>query len=414
MKKFMIASLIAVLISNTAVPVMAANEYDEFFKNVSFSKQTILTDEEISAFNIAVKKAVASVDDVVYESSEIDGHMLIEDIMKLSVAPSGIRYSENGIKLSVSYYDRLLENMALFAVGSQVSIRYGLIVNRTKMKTFPTEDSVYSTPSSRYDRFLETSLYVGEPVAILHESLDENWIFVKMYNYMGWIKKDDVAECSVEVLEMYMNCPNFLTVTSAVTSSVYSNIHLDLGSKFPLLAVDNNYNLIALIPAGNENGQLYFIKDSIERVDCTKGYLEYSTGNLMKTAFKVLGEPYGWGGDFNARDCSSYVMDVFRVFGINLPRNTGQQESIPGVVTYINKTEDYDEIDVGSLLFMDGHVMIYLGEYDSERYVIHDTPGYYLNGKFINANGVVITRLSVFSSKGLPYEQLIYQSVTIK
>ncbi|MFO7637354.1 MAG: NlpC/P60 family protein [Clostridia bacterium] len=27
-----------------------------------------------------------------------------------------------------------------------------------------------------------------------------------------------------------------------------------------------------------------------------------------------LGEPYGWGGMNNARDCSALVMDVFRTF----------------------------------------------------------------------------------------------------
>ncbi|MBN2853840.1 MAG: SH3 domain-containing protein [Clostridia bacterium] len=406
--------IIIVLLAGMHVPVMAAGEYDTFFKSVSFDRQLILSGQEIEQYNLSVMDTVDAVDDILFDNLLISHDDLIQAVTQISVIPDVLRYSHSGQKLTGEYYDSIIENMNLQAAEDLNPIHYGIVVTRTKMKTFPTDDSIYSSPSSKYDRFLETTLYAGEPVAVLYESLDLNWFFVKMYNYSGWVKKSDIASCSSELLSMYMDCPNFLTITSANTLTTSSHIQLDLGSRFPLLAVDMNYNLIGLIPARNESGQLYFIKDSIERIDCTKGFLEYSTSNVMKIAFKVLDEPYGWGGDLNARDCSSYVMDVFRVFGIRLPRNTSQQENIPGEVVSINSSDDYNALIPGSLLFMNGHVMIYLGEYGGKRFIIHDTPGYYSNGKFINANGVVITTLSIYSSIGLPYEQLIYRSVTIK
>ena len=66
------------------------------------------------------------------------------------------------------------------------------------------------------------------------------------------------------------------------------------------------------------------------KADVSVGYLPYTRAHILRQAFKMLGENYGWGGQREGRDCSSFIMDIYNVFGIRSPRNADQQEKIPG------------------------------------------------------------------------------------
>ena len=53
--------------------------------------------------------------------------------------------------------------------------------------------------------------------------------------------------------------------------------------------------------------------------------------NILHQSFKFLGERYGWGNAYNARDCSGFVSEVYRSFGVQLPRNTRDQGVSPAL-----------------------------------------------------------------------------------
>ncbi len=46
---------------------------------------------------------------------------------------------------------------------------------------------------------------------------------------------------------------------------------------------------------------------------------------VIKIANELIGEPYGWGGLYGNRDCSSMTRDFFAPFGIWLPRHSEDQ-----------------------------------------------------------------------------------------
>ena len=52
---------------------------------------------------------------------------------------------------------------------------------------------------------------------------------------------------------------------------------------------------------------------------------------MLHQSFKFLGERYGWGHSYNARDCSGFVSEVYRSFGVQLPRNTRDQGVSPAL-----------------------------------------------------------------------------------
>ena len=59
--------------------------------------------------------------------------------------------------------------------------------------------------------------------------------------------------------------------------------------------------------------------------------LPLTRANLIRQAFKFLGERYGWGHDYNARDCSGFVSEVYRSMGVLMPRNTSDQARSPAL-----------------------------------------------------------------------------------
>ena len=98
--------------------------------------------------------------------------------------------------------------------------------------------------------------------------------------------------------------------------------------------------------------------------------------------------PYGWGGLLDNRDCSMFLRDLFLPFGVFLPRNSKDQAAIEkkGYVDLskfsIEEKLDYlkhNAVAFGTLLYMRGHVLLYVGQKDGEPLVLHDVWGFAYN-----------------------------------
>ena len=103
---------------------------------------------------------------------------------------------------------------------------------------------------------------------------------------------------------------------------------------------------------------------------------EQSTQTMLAVhnqGFAVCGEIYGWGGMLDARDCSALVMEIYRCFGIMLPRNTSDLAKLPeqyaadvSSLSAEAKRETILSQPAGVILFFPGHVMIYYGSDGNE------------------------------------------------
>jgi cell wall-associated NlpC family hydrolase len=177
------------------------------------------------------------------------------------------------------------------------------------------------------------------------------------------------------------------------------------------------------LPVRSENGELGFRTALIARSqDISLGYLPFTRRNIIQQAFKFLGERYGWGHSYNARDCTGLVSEVYRTVGIFLPRNSSQQGNSPIGENIRFAPDDSAEeklktltsADVGDLLYSTGHVMLYLGTMDGQPYVIHDlsgSGGVGEDGKYEEdaINGVSVTPLSpMHVSQAFTYLEKMY------
>ncbi|WP_057668046.1 SH3 domain-containing protein, partial [Xanthomonas citri] len=311
-------------------------------------------------------------------------------------------YDADGRRLDTARLAALRTALALDAIPAQVPLRFALVVTRGALRTFPTAQRVFTSADDRdIDRFQESALYPGTPVAVLHGSADGAWKFVVAANYAAWIASTQIAEGSrTEVLNYAQRGPR-LIVTAARAQTAYTPENpavsaraLDMGTSLPLLGdwppqqpVNGQLPLAAHVvqlPVRSADGRLQLVPALMPRgADVRIGALPATDAALLRQAFKFLGERYGWGNDYDARDCSGLVLDVYRSLGLALPRNTGDQarSTVLHSVTFdagaplAQRLQQLAQLQVGDLVYIPGHVMLVIGHAGGAPWVIHDVAG---------------------------------------
>src|SRR5690606_7787422 len=201
-------------------------------------------------------------------------------------------------------------------------------------------------PLFRSARFQESALFPGTPVAIVHASADGQWLFVVSPRYAAWIAADAVAEGDRDAVFAYADKAPYRVVTGSKVETVFtpeqpqlSERQLDMGVRVPLASVAGDQPVngqhpysswIAELPLRGDDGKLAFAPALLQKIADTRAdYLPLTRANLITQAFKFLGERYGWGHSYNARDCSGFVSEIYRSMGVQLPRNTSAQSVSP-------------------------------------------------------------------------------------
>ena len=341
-----------------------------------------------------------------------------------SSRPTRPLYDVDGAAITGDALDAMVASLALDAVPAVRDTRFGLVTRRADLRTFPTMLRVFSRPGETdIDRFQESALFPGTPVVVAHDSADGLWRFVISPRYAAWIQADAVAEGPRDVVLGYGHRTPYRVVTGAEERTVdtreqpqVSALQLDMGVRVPLsrAAPDRPVNgqhpyasWIVDLPVRGADGGLAIVPALLPRIaDTAPDYLPLTRGNIIRQAFKFLGERYGWGHSYDGRDCSGFVSEVYRSMGVQLPRNTSDQAVSPVFARRAFGDADGREarlaaaraLRVGDLVYIPGHVMMVIGHVGGQPYVIHDTNG----GSYVGAdgglvrmglNGVVVTPL---------------------
>jgi len=403
--------------------------------------QILKTRQEITIFNQGMFDTDQHMVDLVQFPDQLPGREVAAKIRGISKPNKSDLYDPGGVLLGPDGYSKYTENLGLGSIPETVQIRFALVVNRSDMRAYPTDDRYYkSTESQNLDRFQENGLFPGDELAVLHVSADNEWSFVQSYNYAAWVRSKNIALGDRLVIRKYKDASRFLVITGdkVLTSfnpeiPALSELQLDMGIRVPLAdATDRSNNLYGqnpyashtvLLPLRNASGELEIKPALIARKeDVNKGFIPFTRENITRQAFKFLGERYGWGHSYNARDCTGFVMEIYKTFGIYMPRNTGQQGSGTfGANTRftVGSTEEeklhaLKNMDIGDLIYVPGHVLMYIGDVDGEPYVIHDVSVFrYMddNGEYYEGtlNGVSVTPLiPLYGSRESSYVEQMY------
>ncbi|MBN8431992.1 SH3 domain-containing protein [Microbulbifer salipaludis] len=397
----------------------------EFWQRRLSSDAARLRAEEIQTLNAKSLGSDPFLNNLDQFPSDVSGDRVIDMINQVSRPASSPRYRVDGSLFTERDYAQLDAAVQRSAVPEQVKVRWGVVVERASMRSYPTDTRVLKNAGDMdLDRFQETGVFPGQRLAILHESADGEWWFAVNYHYAAWLPKRAVAIGERGAIDRWHRQSPRLTVTGAQVRTNYnpvdprtSEVVLDMGVSLPLLsAADVGHNVngqnphasyIVALPVRDAQGALAFEPTLIGRAqDVTPGLLEYRPSLVLQQAFKFLGERYGWGHDYNGRDCTGFVGEVYKSFGILMPRNSGQQgksDFAPtkrfGPEDHAARAEAIAALRVGDLIYIPGHVMMYIGQVDGEPYVIHDVTGlsYYQTDESMyrgTLSGVSITPLS--------------------
>jgi hypothetical protein len=401
---------------------------DFWIKKIKDPGKVIMNDSEIIEFNKSTFSKVKFMCNLSLYKESLSKEELI-GIIEGYTLPETIRYDKNGEKVQKDFYDKIINNTNIDEVEESNEVKFGIATKNMRVRSFPTDEGSFDSDNDiEFDLFQETECQAIEPVVILHTSQDNEWFFIQMYNYNGWVRKSGIAigKSREEVFD-YCNTDKFLIVTGNKISTQFN--HYDsrisqntfyMGTKIQqetnnIIEVGNQtnvFNYVVKLPVMDIYGKLEFKNALISFMEEVRsGYLPYTRENILKQAFKLQGDRYDWGNNHYGRDCSSFVMYVYKTCGILLPRNGDQQEMGEGIFYKINENASiyernilFKKIAPGAEIFMDGHVMLYIGEDKGEYFMIHDFYRYgSLEGdtiKPIYVNEVAITSTLMLTSKG--------------
>jgi cell wall-associated NlpC family hydrolase len=413
-------------LAGDALPVAPAQlDAGYWIAKLPKADRVVLDTNAIAARNAALPKLEPTWHDLAALPASLDRDAVRARIENVSAPPTRASYAGDGHALDAEQLASLRDSLALDAIPGSVPVRFGLIAHRAALRTFPTMQRVFSKPGdSDIDRFQESALFPGTPVAVLHASRDGRWRFVVAPNYAAWIQADALAEGSRDEVLGYAGKQPRLVVTGSGVRTVFdpsrpqlSQLPLDMGTHLPWLAdwprdepVSGQATYAAWVvqlPMRDAHGDLQLVPALIPRgQDVRAGDLPLSRANLLRQAFKLLGERYGWGHDYGGRDCSGFLSDVFATFGVRMPRNTGDQakspvfahEAFDDATSRATRMRAIAALQPGDLVHVPGHVLMVVGFEHGEPWVIHDVQGVSLRGadgtlRRIPLNGVSVTPL---------------------
>lgn len=370
-----------------------------------YPDKIILNEEGIAVFNAKLEKELNYIINPLNEPAQYNGKKLKNDLAKeVNNFFKRKLYISDKKLADKNFYVPIEQNMNLAAISEKIDVRYGFLMHYADERLLPT-DSLLTVEAGdfEFDELQNSSLDVGTPLIILHESKDGIWVYAETSSSSGWFKKDKIAFCDAQEFKNLLSKKNFAVITAAK-----ADIFLDedmtkyydyvrMGTKFAFNESNNGNIIEILIPAKSADGKFLPGKAYIRKEDANIGYLAYTPRNIIEQAFKLLNAPYGWGGTGGEQDCSSYIQEIFQTVGITLPRNSASQgkSGVPlgsfaaGEEKEKLKVLEDDAVAAITILQLKGHVVLYLGMYENDPYVIHETHAYGQKNGLENINMVV-------------------------
>ena len=313
-------------------------------------------------------------------------------------------YNRDGSRIPKGWYNYAIRNSNF---NNYESIdKPAITIKHTNLKLYPSLKEIYYNPNRTgegfpFDYNQNSAVYINTPLFVSHYSLDRKWAYVKTSYAFGWIKVSDIAFVDSNFQAEFRNNKYAITIKDnlqLLDDGVYLSI-VKLGTIFPVDPITKEY----LIAKKDSNGYAHISKVDVKDEDINIiAYkpIKFNTKNVAYISNQLVGEPYGWGGKLETRDCSTLTRDFFAPFGIYLRRNSRQQAqdgdtiSIRGLDAKTKKETILANANpCRSLLSVPGHIMLYLGEYKGEPIILHNYWGVRLkNGdKLVTGRAIITT-----------------------
>ena len=411
-----------------AAAAAGITQYDKFITadywtaNSPQGEQLVLDAAGVQALNKKIMASSRSVVDLAAYPQNISGDSVKSKLMDYQVLEDDLY--RLGLAVSDNYKNILRAETNAGAVPAKVKARYALTVRKANLRHLPTGEGLFYSPEDTdFDVLQETVLYPMQPVVVLHASARGNFYYVQSENYCGWLSKLDMAFTDRSVWLRYVRPEKFLVVTARemFIKTGAEQVRYQQGARLPYTELKGGaYRISAPVrqTTGSAGWEPVLVAKNNPAVH--DGYLPYTGNNILRSAFKWHGAPYGWGGMKNSVDCSSLLYNAYRTVGVILPRNADEQEEAAGTL------HDFDGLSAagrlakvkalrpGTPLFMEGHVVLYTGTSNDTPYVLHSLGSYYSGGSRQRVMQVVTSDLTLGRADGKSFLEDITRAVEYK
>ncbi len=403
------------------------------------SSRVLLSKDDIVKFNAQTIQSTLGMEDISYYQTSVNSTQLTAYINEYTM-PEGALYSAGGEALyqpsvdedgntvagadDISYKDAILANRALDLMPASNTVNYALALTNTSIRKFPTSDCVFASESEQSeDLFRVASLLIADPMVVLYTSADALWYFVQTRNCRGWVHWSEIVLVEKSEWLNFLRAADFLVVTERMLTLPAQTfgaapLTLSMGTVLPLYeqqetsvngqSSDGNY--IVKIPAKDSFGNFTYTLMLIPlTAGVSRGYLDYTPENVLKTAFQLAGQKLSPAGINGGWDGSSFVCSVFACFGIYLPLDISAQRQIAAQDTDLTLaagkdiTAALDSAAPGTLLYTDNGAALYLGKEGGHYYVLQPAQDFFVGETRYRANGILITDMDILYENGATY-----------
>jgi len=255
---------------------------------------------------------------------------------------------------------------------------YAITIKHTSLHAMPTSKKFFLANKGSYKFFnynQNSAIYPNTPLFISHFSKDKKFAYAQAPYSFGWIKVSDIAFVDKNFINKFKSAKLQVAIKDnlRIFKDKKSVTLVKLGTIFPKIK-----NSI-YFATKRKNGFAKLTKiNFVSKNLLANKPLKFTQKNVAAVAKEFYNEPYGWGGSFCCRDCSATTRDFLGVFGVFLSRNSSKQ-AIEGKVIKIPKLPPKlrEKFIIShakpfrSLLYVPGHIVLYLGTYKGKAVIMH-------------------------------------------
>ena len=316
-------------------------------------------------------------------------------------------YGEDLQEISPQIAQNIIDSMNLSSYPNQN--QKAIITTTTAVRAVPTNKPLFNKINGYpFDRWQNSLIFANTPVLITHISKDKQWVHIQSSFVYGWVESTHLATLTSKQISEIESYTQYISPKIDKIPLYNSQHHFisqaRIGQIFPKYGTQLKQSVGVAVYVRLPNGeakreQVYLPNEMMKpfpQIADSKAIAE-----IINT---MIGDKYGWGGFLESRDCSAFVRDIFTNFGIHLPRNSKAQ------VYYGNNQVDLSNLSrkekesyiianatpYQTILWLQGHIMLYIGEYEGRAIVAHSAWSVTTGRGYENMlGGVVITSLYV-------------------
>ena len=235
-----------------------------------------------------------------------------------------------------------------------------------------------------FDYMQYSIMWAGTPVHICHVSTDKAWALIEAGFVYGWIPVSDLALVDESFTARFESARFAVPLRDdrpVVDSRGVFRFLTHIGALYPV-GSDSAGDPCLLIPVADQDRRAVLVTADMHGMDMAPFPLPMTRANEIFVAEGFMGQLYGWGGMYANRDCSAMTRDFMTPFGIWLNRNSSQQALQGHRIDLAGLSPEDKEhiikeqaIPFKTIIWMPGHVTLYLGAYQGQPVIMHNAWG---------------------------------------